>query len=80
MIPSVRAERVEGIERLGVRGGFVGHAAAVAKEAVLGTHTGIVEARGDRVRRSHLAVGVLQEVAQAAVQHPGRARAQVALW
>ena len=38
---------------------------------MLGTDAGVVESRGDRVRRVHLTVFVLQEIAHRAVQHAG---------
>src|SRR5689334_25226494 len=43
---------------------------------MLGANAGVVESRGDRVRRGYLAVGVLQQVTQASVKHPWRACAQ----
>ena len=48
---------------------LVADPAGIAQVAVLRPDAGIIQAGGDRVRRRHLAVGVLQQVAQAAVQH-----------
>ena len=70
------AQRLERIERLRVGGRLVAHPPGVAQIAVLRPHAGIVEPGRDRVRRRDLAVGVLQQIAQAAVQHAGRAGAQ----
>src|SRR5487761_1734848 len=70
------AETVECAERVGVGGGDVPDAPAVAQGAVLGSDAGVVEAGADRVRGEHLAVLILHEVAVRTVQHAGTAAVQ----
>ncbi len=65
------ADRPKRIQRFGIGGGLVRDATAVAQEAVLRPDARIVEARGDRMSRRDLAVGILEQIAQAAVQHSG---------
>ena len=75
MMPSVRAR-----SRAAARAAVVGDsgvfgAALVGEPGVLGTDGGIVEPGGDGVRRSDLAVGVLQDVGVRALKNAGRAPA-----
>src|SRR5678809_251125 len=62
-------QRLECSERIGVIRALVAHTAGVLEHAVLRSHARIVESGGDRMRRAHLAVLVLNEVAVRAVQH-----------
>src|SRR5205823_1468940 len=52
-------EQAERVERFVVSGRLVRRETSLAKVRVLGTHARVVEARGDRVRRSDLAVRIL---------------------
>src|SRR2546423_15009838 len=45
----------------------------VVQEGVLGPNAGVIQAGGDGMRRQHLAVLVLEQVAERAVQHAGTA-------
>ena len=72
MMPSARLNHLEAAQRIDVGHGDVRRAPAVLEKGVLGTHAGIVEARRDRVRGMHLAVRVLQQIAERAVEHAGR--------
>ena len=63
------AENLEGGQRGGVIGGDVGRASRRAQIAVLRPDAGIIQPGGDAVRLDHLAVRVLQQIAQRAVQH-----------
>src|SRR5262245_3135807 len=69
--PGEQAERVEGF-LVGDRG--VLRPAGVLEPRMLGSHSRVVKARRDRVRRPHLPVLVLDHVGQATVQHPGDTR------
>ena len=64
-MPSRRARSRKAVDRVAIGRPRVGHPPAIVPEAVLGADAGIVEARGDRVGRQHLAVGVLQQIAVA---------------
>ena len=61
-------------ECLLVRRVAVVHAALVAQPRVLGADPRIVESCRHRVRRMHLSIGVLQQIAQRPVQDPGGPR------
>src|SRR5689334_16093111 len=74
--PFEAGELLKCIERLGVGRSLVADSAGISEVAMLGANAGVIESRGDRVRRGHLAVGVLQQVTQASVKHPWRACAQ----
>src|SRR3954452_22368003 len=63
----------EGGQRVVVAHGDVGRAAAVAQPGVLRAGAGVVEAGGDRVRLGDLALVVLHDRAERAVQHAGTA-------
>ena len=64
----------ERIERLTVGDRHVAGAAAVAQPGVLGAGAGVVQAGRDRVRLEDLAVLVLHDRRERAVQHTGQAR------
>ena len=66
------AEQPKPVQRLGIGHGDVGGAAAVLEKGMLRPDAGIVEARGDRVRRMNLAGLVLEEIAQRSVEHARR--------
>ena len=68
-------EEAEGFERFFVGGGDVLDAPLVMEEGVLGADGGVVEPRGDGVRRSDLPALVLQDVAQRPLQDAGSAAA-----
>src|SRR5207249_10000497 len=60
----------------GIESGLIGNsgvfgAALIGKPCVLGTDGGIVEARGNRMRRGDLAVFILQNVGVRPLQHTG---------
>ena len=61
-------QRLERGESFVVADVDVAHSAGVFPVAVLRADAGIVEASGDRMHRHRLAVGILQDVAVAAVQ------------
>jgi hypothetical protein len=66
-------EPVKGRDRLDVGRRGVLDAAELAEQRMLGSDGRIVESGGDRVRRRHLAVGVLQHHRACAVEHAERA-------
>ena len=70
-MPSVLRQRLEPVERLLVRGRDVLREPCVLEVRVLGTDARVVEPRRDRVRLDDLPVGVLEQVAERAVQDPG---------
>ena len=69
-------EGVIGLERLGVGDALVADPAAVFPVAVLGADAGVVEPGRDRVDVLGLAVVVLEDVAEAAVEDAGLALRQ----
>ena len=73
MIPSSRVIRCEGAQRLVVGDPHVARAAGVAQPRVLRADARVVEAGGDRVRLEDLAVLVLHDRAERAVQHAAAA-------
>ena len=75
-MPSVRASRCAGGERLVVRRADVLRAAGVAQVRVLGPDARVVEAGGDRVRVENLAVVVGEHRRARAVQHRRATRAE----
>ena len=66
----------KGVESLLVRHGVVLGAAKVLEERVLGSDAGVVEARGDGVRLDDLALLVLDEVGEGAVEDAGLAEGE----
>ena len=70
------AQIVERLERLVIGHRDVFGAATVLEPGVLGTHAGIIETGGNRVRLDDLAVLILQQIGAVAVQHAGLAGAQ----
>src|SRR5690242_813101 len=69
--PFQSTEETKSLERFSVGNGDVFRAAGIFEVGVLRTDTGIVQSGGDRVRGMHLAVLVLQEIAQRAMKHAG---------
>ena len=74
-MPSCAGGGVVGVEGLGVGDALVADPAAVLPVAVLGADAGVVEPGGDRVDVLGLAVVVLEDVAEAAVEDAGPALA-----
>src|SRR2546427_164474 len=58
-------------ERLLVRDRNIQYPAAILQVSVLGAHSRVVEPRGNAVGGLHLAVAVLQQVAEAPMEHAG---------
>ena len=71
MMPSVRQQQLERVERLDVGHALVVDAADLVQPAMLGADAGIVEPRRDRVRLGDLAVLVLQQIGAVAVEDAG---------
>ena len=71
MMPSVRARSARGVESGFIGDGRVFGAMLVGEPGVLGADGGIVESRGNGMRRGDLAVVVLQDVSVRALQHAG---------
>ena len=69
-------KQFEGLQRLVVGHAHVLRAAGVLQVAVLGSHAGIVESRGDGMGHLDLAVRVLSGITHGAVQHTRGAQAQ----
>ena len=73
--PSSPADCLKCIQRLVVGGRLVAHPPAVFEPAVFRSDSGIVQPGGNRVGRQHLAIFILQQIAQASMQDarlPGR--------
>src|SRR5262249_9491326 len=68
--------QVKRLQRLPVADAGIAHPARVLPVTVFGADAGVVQAGGDRMYRGSLAVLVLQDVAETAVQHAGLAVAQ----
>src|SRR6267378_3166801 len=66
----------EGVQSLLVRHSFIQYSGPVFQVSMLGTDPRVVETSGNTMRRLDLTVGVLQQVALAAVEDPRPARAQ----